>query len=201
MVLPVARELGPLGPVFAGRRSRGRGSSGLPLSRKSPARRCGSTCDTADAMRETRNLVVIPTYNERENIEPLVRQILELPGFSVMVVDDQSPDGTGAAAEVLARECPGRVEVLHRTGKRGLGLSYVDGFQLAVKRDVVTTCRSTPFFALTTILLDWSLSKSPGEENLELSRTLVRQQTLRCLHTPSRCGVLSGINHSTCSIS
>ena len=96
---------------------------------------------------EMRNLVVIPTYNERENIEPLVRQILQHPGFSVMVVDDQSPDGTGAAADTLAREFPERVEVLHRTGKRGLGLSYVDGFQLAVKRDVDLICQMDADFS------------------------------------------------------
>jgi dolichol-phosphate mannosyltransferase len=94
-----------------------------------------------------RSLVVIPTYNERENIEPLVRQILQHPGFSVMVVDDQSPDGTGAAADDLAREFPQRVEVLHRTGKRGLGLSYLEGFQLAVKRDVDLICQMDADFS------------------------------------------------------
>ena len=98
-------------------------------------------------MREMRNLVVIPTYNERENIEPLVRQILGHPGFSVMVVDDQSPDGTGAVADDLAREFPERVEVLHRTGKRGLGLSYVAGFQLAVTRDVDLICQMDADFS------------------------------------------------------
>jgi dolichol-phosphate mannosyltransferase len=98
-------------------------------------------------MREMRSLVVIPTYNERENIEPLVRQILQHPGFSVMVVDDQSPDGTGAVADDLAREFPERVEVRHRTGKRGLGLSYVEGFQLAVKRDVDLICQMDADFS------------------------------------------------------
>ena len=94
-----------------------------------------------------RSLVVVPTYNERENIEPLVRQILQHPGFSVMVVDDQSPDGTGAVADTLAREFPERVEVLHRTGKRGLGLSYVEGFQRAVKRDVDLICQMDADFS------------------------------------------------------
>jgi dolichol-phosphate mannosyltransferase len=83
-----------------------------------------------------RTLIVIPTYNERENLEPLVRQILQHAGLSVMVVDDQSPDGTGAIADGLAREFPDRVEVVHRTGKRGLGRSYVEGFRLAIGRDV-----------------------------------------------------------------
>ena len=77
-------------------------------------------------------LVVIPTYNERENLPDLVRAILAHDGFRVMVVDDGSPDGTGGIADDLAKEFPGRVDVLHRTGKRGLGRSYVDGLKRAL---------------------------------------------------------------------
>lgn len=77
-------------------------------------------------------LVVIPTYNERENLPDLVRAVLARDGFRVMVVDDASPDGTGAIADALAQEFPGRVDVLHRTGKRGLGRSYVDGLKRAL---------------------------------------------------------------------
>ena len=77
-------------------------------------------------------LVVIPTYNERENLPDLARAVLAHEGFRVMVVDDQSPDGTGALADGLSREFPGRVEVLHRTGPRGLGRSYVEGLQRAI---------------------------------------------------------------------
>jgi dolichol-phosphate mannosyltransferase len=77
-------------------------------------------------------LVVIPTYNERDNLPGLVRAILDRPSYRVMVVDDGSPDGTGAVADELAAEFPGRVQVVHRTGKRGLGRSYVDGLQRAV---------------------------------------------------------------------
>jgi dolichol-phosphate mannosyltransferase len=94
-----------------------------------------------------RSLVVIPTYNERENLDPLVRQILAHEGFQVMVVDDDSPDGTGALADGLAREFPGRVEVVHRTGKRGLGRSYVEGFRLAVARDVDLVCQMDADFS------------------------------------------------------
>ena len=78
-------------------------------------------------------LVVTPTYNERDNLPDLVRAILTYPETRVMVVDDQSPDGTGAIADALATEYPGRVMVVHRTGKRGLGRSYVEGLQIAIK--------------------------------------------------------------------
>lgn len=80
-------------------------------------------------------LVVVPTYNERDNLPRLVPEILEVPGTEVLVVDDQSPDGTGAVADALATRHPGRVHVLHRTGRRGLGVSYVDGFKRAVQTD------------------------------------------------------------------
>lgn len=86
-------------------------------------------------------LVVTPTYNERENVPDLVRAILALPNTRVMVVDDQSPDGTGAVADALATEFPGRVLVIHRTGKRGLGRSYVEGLQIAIKEGADLICQ------------------------------------------------------------
>lgn len=79
-------------------------------------------------------LVIIPTYNERDNLPDLVRAVLAHgDGYHVMVVDDASPDGTGAVADQLAAEHPGRVEVIHRTGARGLGRSYVDGLMRALQ--------------------------------------------------------------------
>jgi dolichol-phosphate mannosyltransferase len=86
-------------------------------------------------------LVVTPTYNERENLPDLVRAILAHPDTRVMVVDDQSPDGTGAIADALASEYPGRVIVVHRTGKRGLGRSYVEGLQIAIKEGADLICQ------------------------------------------------------------
>ena len=77
-------------------------------------------------------LAVIPTYNERDNLPDLVRAVLTHPSCSVMVVDDASPDGTGAIADGLAAEFPGRVDVVHRTGRRGLGRSYVEGLKKAI---------------------------------------------------------------------
>jgi dolichol-phosphate mannosyltransferase len=78
-------------------------------------------------------IVVVPTYNERDNLPVLARGILAHPGFRLLVVDDGSPDGTGAIAEQLARDHPGRVEVMHRSGPRGLGRSYVDGLKHAIR--------------------------------------------------------------------
>jgi dolichol-phosphate mannosyltransferase len=94
-----------------------------------------------------RPLVIVPTYNERENLGPLVRQILEAPQYRVMVVDDGSPDGTGALADDLAREFPGRVDVLHRTGRRGLGRSYVEGMQRALATDADVICQMDADFS------------------------------------------------------
>lgn len=86
-------------------------------------------------------LVIIPTYNERENLPVLVRAVLARDGYYVMVVDDQSPDGTGAIADDLAREFPSRVEVMHRTGKRGLGRSYIDALMKAREGDADLVCQ------------------------------------------------------------
>jgi dolichol-phosphate mannosyltransferase len=88
-----------------------------------------------------RLLVVLPTYNERENLPVLVEQLLAHDGCRVLVVDDQSPDGTGEIADTLARQSNGRVSVLHRTGKRGLGRSYVEALQHAIHEDVDFVCQ------------------------------------------------------------
>ena len=76
--------------------------------------------------------VVIPTYNERANLPVLIERLLALPALRILVVDDGSPDGTGDEAERLALPSGGRVAVLHRTGRRGLGRSYIDGFRAAL---------------------------------------------------------------------
>jgi dolichol-phosphate mannosyltransferase len=82
-----------------------------------------------------RALVIIPSYNEIENLGRIVPQVLEQdPRLEVLVVDDNSPDGTGAAADELARTSP-RVHVLHRAGKLGLGTAYRAGFKWALERD------------------------------------------------------------------
>ena len=79
--------------------------------------------------------VVIPTYNEAENLPKLVSVLFSLPlELSVLVVDDNSPDGTGDLAEGLARQHAGRMAVLHRAGKLGLRSAYIEGFQIAFEQ-------------------------------------------------------------------
>lgn len=82
-----------------------------------------------------KTLVLIPTYNEKDNLPILVKDLMAIPGVHVMVLDDQSPDGTGTVADQLAGEYPGRVLPLHRTGQRGLGVSYLEGFHRAIASD------------------------------------------------------------------
>src|SRR3954454_23355390 len=80
-------------------------------------------------------LVIIPTYNERENLPNIAPRILaQGEQFHVLVVDDNSPDGTGALADALGDEHPGRVFAIHRDGKRGLGTAYIAGFKWALER-------------------------------------------------------------------
>jgi dolichol-phosphate mannosyltransferase len=83
-------------------------------------------------MNTDHTLIVVPTYNERENVAPLVEQLLDVaPGADVMLLDDNSPDGTAAYAEELFGSNP-RFAVLRRTGARGYGRSLVDGYRQAL---------------------------------------------------------------------
>ena len=77
-----------------------------------------------------RTLVVIPTYNERANIQALLNQVLSLPeGFHVLVVDDGSPDGTAQLVKEIQNQFPTRIHLLERAGKLGLGTAYLAGFR------------------------------------------------------------------------
>jgi dolichol-phosphate mannosyltransferase len=89
----------------------------------------------------SRVLVIVPTYNERENLPVLADQLMRQPDVRVLVVDDQSPDGTGDVADGLARAHAGRLDVLHRTGVRGLGRSYIDGIARGLQEPVDVICQ------------------------------------------------------------
>ena len=94
--------------------------------------------------------VVIPTYNERDSLPVLVPDVLTQGDYRVLIVDDDSPDGTGELADELALKHPGRVDVLHRRGPRGLGLSYIDAFRHLLASDADIICQ-----------MDADLSHSP----------------------------------------
>jgi dolichol-phosphate mannosyltransferase len=83
----------------------------------------------------------MPTYNERGNLEQVIAGILMHDFARVLVVDDASPDGTGELADALAMKYPGRLEVMHRTGPRGLGRSYIDGLRRALETGAETICQ------------------------------------------------------------
>jgi dolichol-phosphate mannosyltransferase len=96
--------------------------------------------------------VVLPTYDEADNIEPIARAILEtLPAATLLVVDDGSPDGTGDLADALAA-IDGRVRVRHRPQKQGLGRAYLDGFRIALANG-----------ARTIVQMDADFSHDPAE--------------------------------------
>jgi dolichol-phosphate mannosyltransferase len=97
--------------------------------------------------------LVLPTYNEAENLAEMVRILRDLPlaDLHFVVVDDGSPDGTGQVAENLARDTPGRFLVLHRTGKLGLGTAYLAGFRAALRAG-----------AAAVVQMDADLSHPPG---------------------------------------
>ncbi len=82
--------------------------------------------------------IIVPTYNEIENLPRLVSTFfaLPVPNLSLLIVDDNSPDGTGQMADELCRQQNGRMNVIHRTGKMGLGTAYITGFKYCLERDV-----------------------------------------------------------------
>lgn len=108
-----------------------------------------------------RTTVVIPTYNEAENLPKLVSALFSLPlDLKLLVVDDNSPDGTGQIAEDLARTHPKRIDVLHRPGKMGLRSAYLNGFQKIVDGD-----------AQAIVQMDADFSHDPAKL-VEMSRML-----------------------------
>ena len=77
-----------------------------------------------------KRIVIIPTYNEKENIEAITRKVFSLPGdFQILIIDDGSPDGTAAIVKGLQVEFPERLHLLERSGKQGLGTAYLTGFK------------------------------------------------------------------------
>jgi len=98
-------------------------------------------------MREMKTLVIIPTYNEADNLRPLVKEVLKLDDFHILIVDDNSPDGTGKMAEQLKAEHPQRIYVLHREKKLGLASAYITGFRFALAQNYDVVCQMDADFS------------------------------------------------------
>ena len=82
------------------------------------------------------SLIIIPTYNEKENIEKIIRKVFSLEkSFHVLIVDDESPDGTGTIVKNLQNQFNGQLHIEERTGKLGLGTAYIHGFKWALQKD------------------------------------------------------------------
>jgi dolichol-phosphate mannosyltransferase len=85
---------------------------------------------------EPSKLIIIPTYNEKENIVKIISKVMEYPqGFNILIVDDGSPDGTGQIVKDLQESFPKRLYIMERQGKQGLGTAYIAGFKWAIQRN------------------------------------------------------------------
>ena len=104
-------------------------------------------------MGEPKIMVVLPTYNEADNLATMAGELLALgvPGLEILIVDDDSPDGTGQIADSLMAQHPEQIHVMHRSGVRGLGTAYVSGFQYALDQG-----------ANLVVQMDADFSHSPG---------------------------------------
>lgn len=120
-----------------------------------------------------RPLVIVPTYNERDNLPLVVGGLLGVPDVCVLVVDDGSPDGTGQVADSLAAGSNGRVSVVHRTGPRGLGRSYIDGMERALLTDATHICQ-----------IDADLSHDPADVPRLLARSASADLVIGSRYTP-----------------
>ncbi len=106
-------------------------------------------------------VVVVPTYNEADNLPKLAEDLMALPvpGLELLVVDDNSPDGTGKIADDLAAKSGGRIHVMHRTGKQGLGTAYVQGFKWAINEGADVICQMDADFSHPTSALPEMVKK------------------------------------------
>jgi dolichol-phosphate mannosyltransferase len=99
-------------------------------------------------MKTSRNLVIIPTYNEKENIEKMIRKVFSLSvPFDLLIIEDNSPDGTADIVKSLQKEYPSQLHIIERSGKLGLGTAYITGFKWALERDYEHICEMDADFS------------------------------------------------------
>jgi dolichol-phosphate mannosyltransferase len=116
-----------------------------------------------------KTLVIIPTYNEKDNAERIIRKIFALPlPFHILIIDDGSPDGTADIVKGLLNEFPDRLFLEQRTGKLGLGTAYIHGFKYALRRDYQYICEMDADFSHSPKDL-LKLYKACAERNYDLA--------------------------------
>ena len=120
-----------------------------------------------------RPLVLVPTYNERDNLRPLIAALMAIDGLQVLIVDDDSPDGTADEAESIGAASHGRVSVIRRSGPRGLGRSYIDGIAAALRTDATHVCQMDADFSHDPAALP-QLLKATGAADLVIGSRYIR---------------------------
>ena len=136
--------------------------------------------------------IVLPTYNEAENLPRMVEALFALPvevDLSILVVDDNSPDGTGQIADSLAEQYPGRIKVLHRAGKEGLGKAYLAGFQKALEDGAELIIQMDCDFSHQPKYIHDMLAALPGADQLDQQGGAARQSRFA-----ERCGKKVTVN-------
>ena len=122
-------------------------------------------------MNTSDSIVIIPTYNEIENIEKIIRAVFGLEKkFDILIIDDGSPDGTAAKVKkLMSQEFNGRLHLLERSGKLGLGTAYIKGFKWALERDYEYISRWTPTSAMTRKTCRDSMPHATTKDTMWLS--------------------------------
>ena len=141
---------------------------------------------------QSQAIMIVPTYNERENLAKLVARLRSLPGdVHVLVVDDNSPDGTGAIADAIAASDES-VHVLHREGKLGLGTAYRAGFHYALEHGFQYICTMDADFSHSPESLPALLDKAASGYDLVIGSRYVRGRCSGWLPGPAQVHLLFG---------
>ncbi len=120
----------------------------------------------------TKTVVVIPTYNEADNLPEISRALfaLDIPGLEILIVDDNSPDGTGQVADALVLQYPGAFHVIHRAGKLGLGTAYIQGFKWALDQQADLIIQMDADFSHSPAYIPQFLAQMPAHDVVVGSR-------------------------------